>query len=93
MSEVTHHYLHFVDAEARHREVKYLVQDHTESKTRAEVKNAGTLVSEVALLTIIFYYILLLLDVKRKQIDYWHRVSIKKLPKNHKLRDLRQSYT
>lgn len=64
----TYHSLHFIVAEASHREVNYLVRDHAESKTRAKIKNAVHLDPELALLTITYHYILLILDVKRRKI-------------------------
>lgn len=78
--------LHFIDGEATHKEVTtYLVQHHTESKTRTDIKNAGSVVPELAL----FIYCILLHTVCTKceggEDRYTgHRVNIKKLPKNHK---------
>lgn len=81
-------YLCFISAEARQREIQYLVQDYTESKTRAEIKNAGSVVA---------YYILLhTVSAKCEEEEDRYtdcRVSINKLPKNHKWRDLKKSYT
>lgn len=90
----TYHSLHFIVAEASHREVNYLVRDHAESKTRAKIKNAVHLDPELALFN---YYISLHIAHTRceEEEDRYtgHRVSIKKLPKNHKWKDLRKSYT
>lgn len=57
--------LRFIDGEATHKDVTtYLVQHHTESKTRTDIKNVGSVVPEPALLSIAYYCILFVLNVK-----------------------------